>query len=209
MWPSPNGTIRNILGGTVFREPILIGAIPRLVPGWTRPIIIGRHAFGDQYRATDLVVPGPGTLELSFTPASGARVVHRVYDFAGAGIALAMYNTDEVRTRHSPGRGLRVGCTRGHGGALCTGPAYGVCAGCVGACIWRVRTDPTALWCQSITGFAHSCFQMALAKRLPLYLSTKNTILKRYDGRFKDIFASIYAQYAGVPPSGPPLPPKP
>ncbi len=141
MWKSPNGTIRNILGGTVFREPILIRNIPRLVPGWTQPICIGRHAFGDQYRATDFVVKGKGKLTITFTPENGEPVVHEVYKFEDDGIAMAMYNTDE-----------------------------------------------------SITGFAHSCFNMALNKRWPLYLSTKNTILKAYDGRFKDIFAAIYEQ---------------
>ncbi|KAG0025240.1 isocitrate dehydrogenase (NAD(+)) idh1, partial [Podila clonocystis] len=140
MWKSPNGTIRNILGGTVFREPILCKNIPRLVPGWTEPIILGRHAFGDQYKATDLVVNGPGRLELVFTPADGsAKKNFVVYDFEGPGVALGMYNHDE-----------------------------------------------------SITGFAHSCFKVALDKSYPLYMSTKNTILKKYDGRFKDIFQEIY-----------------
>jgi isocitrate dehydrogenase len=139
MWKSPNGTIRNILGGTVFREPILISNIPRLVPGWTQPICIGRHAFGDQYRATDFVVKGKGKLTITFTPENGQPQVHEVYNFDDDGIAMAMYNTDE-----------------------------------------------------SITGFAHSCFNMALNKKWPLFLSTKNTILKAYDGRFKDIFAAIY-----------------
>jgi len=140
MWLSPNGTIRNILGGTVFREPILISNVPRLVPGWKKPITIGRHAFGDQYKATDFVVPGPGTLEMIYKPEGGEPVVYKVYDFkSSGGVALGMYNTDE-----------------------------------------------------SIKGFAHSCFQYALSKGWPLYLSTKNTILKRYDGRFKDIFQEIY-----------------
>jgi len=139
MWKSPNGTIRNILNGTVFREPILIKNIPRLVPGWTQPIVIGRHAFGDQYRATDIVVPGAGKLELTFTPKGGAPQVHHVYDFEAAGVTMAMYNTEE-----------------------------------------------------SIVGFAHSSFQYALQKKWPLYLSTKNTILKQYDGRFKDIFEDVY-----------------
>jgi len=140
MWKSPNGTIRNILNGTVFREPIVISNIPRLVPGWTKPIVVGRHAFGDQYRATDLRVPGPGKFELVYTPAdgSGAQVMN-VYDFEGPGVGLAMYNTDE-----------------------------------------------------SIQGFAKSCFEYALEKKWPLYLSTKNTILKAYDGRFLMIFAEIY-----------------
>lgn len=140
MWKSPNGTLRNILGGTVFREPILCETIPRLVPGWTKAITIGRHAFGDQYRATDMVIKEPGKFELVFSPASGAEPTRtEVFNFPGGGCGMAMYNTDE-----------------------------------------------------SITGFAHSCFQYALAKKWPLYLSTKNTILKRYDGRFKDIFEEIY-----------------
>jgi isocitrate dehydrogenase len=139
MWKSPNGTIRNILDGTVFREPILMSNIPRLVPGWTKPIVIGRHAFGDQYRATDFVVKGKGKLTISFQSENGEEQKHEVYNFDGDGVALAMYNTDA-----------------------------------------------------SIRGFAHSCFQLALVKGWPLYLSTKNTILKKYDGRFKDIFQEIY-----------------
>lgn len=141
MWKSPNGTIRNILGGTVFREAIICHNIPRLVPGWTKSIVIGRHAYGDQYRATDFVVPGPGKLELKFTPTDGSQAQNfNVFDFTeSGGVALAMYNTDK-----------------------------------------------------SITEFAHSSFQFALQKEWPLYLSTKNTILKKYDGRFKDIFQEIY-----------------
>jgi isocitrate dehydrogenase len=140
MWKSPNGTIRNILGGTVFREPIVIDNIPRLVPGWTKPIVIGRHAYGDQYRATDFVVPGKGTLEIKFVPSGGGEpIVHKVHEYDGSGVALAMFNTDE-----------------------------------------------------SIRGFAQSCFIYALDRKQPLYLSTKNTILKAYDGRFKDIFQEIY-----------------
>jgi isocitrate dehydrogenase len=142
MWKSPNGTIRNILGGTVFREPIVISNIPRLVPGWTQPIVIGRHAHADQYRATDFVVPGKGRLEIRFVPEAGTNAKEinlTVNEFKGPGVALGMYNTDE-----------------------------------------------------SITGFAHSCFNYALQKKWPLYLSTKNTILKAYDGRFKDIFQEIY-----------------
>ncbi len=139
MWKSPNGTIRNILDGTVFREPIIIKNIPRLVPGWTQPIVIGRHAFGDQYRATDTVIKGKGTLKMSFTGEDGKTQEWEVYNYKGDGVALCMYNTDE-----------------------------------------------------SIRGFAESCFNMALVKGWPLYLSTKNTILKKYDGRFKDIFAEIY-----------------
>jgi isocitrate dehydrogenase len=139
MWKSPNGTIRNILDGTVFREPIVISNVPRLVSNWTAPIIVGRHAFGDQYRATDFVVPGKGRLTVRFEGEDGKVIEHEVFQFKGAGVALSMYNTDE-----------------------------------------------------SISGFARSCFNMALSKKWPLYLSTKNTILKRYDGRFKDIFQEIF-----------------
>jgi len=140
MWKSPNGTIRNILGGTVFREAIICKNIPRLVTGWTQPIIIGRHAHADQYKATDFVVPEAGTLELRFVPKSGGPAIsHVVNEFKGAGVALGMFNTDA-----------------------------------------------------SITDFAHSSFKYALGRKYPLYLSTKNTILKRYDGRFKDIFQEIY-----------------
>jgi len=139
MWKSPNGTIRNALGGTVFREPIICKNVPRLVPGWTQPIVIGRHAFGDQYRSTDFVATGPGKFEIIFTPKQGEKQVYNVFDFPGGGVGMAMYNTDE-----------------------------------------------------SITGFAHSCFQYAIQKKWPLYLSTKNTIMKKYDGRFKDIFEEIY-----------------
>jgi isocitrate dehydrogenase len=139
MWKSPNGTIRNILDGTVFREPIICKNVPRLVPNWTKPIMIGRHAFGDQYKATDFVTKGPGKLTLTFEGANGEKISKEVYTFKGDGVALAMYNTDE-----------------------------------------------------SIKGFAHSCFNMALTKKWPLYFSSKNTILKKYDGRFKDIFQDIY-----------------
>lgn len=141
MWKSPNGTIRNILGGTVFREAIICKNIPRLVTGWVKPIIIGRHAYGDQYRATDFVVPGPGKVEITYTPKDGSqKVTYLVHDFEeGGGVAMGMYNQDK-----------------------------------------------------SIEDFAHSSFQMALSKGWPLYLSTKNTILKKYDGRFKDIFQEIY-----------------
>jgi isocitrate dehydrogenase len=140
MWKSPNGTIRNILDGTVFREPIVIKNIPRLVTNWTAPIIIGRHAYGDQYRATDTVIKGKGKLTMVFTPENGAEPqIFEIFNFKGDGVALSMYNTDE-----------------------------------------------------SIQGFARSCFNMALNKKWPLYLSTKNTILKKYDGRFKDIFADIF-----------------
>ena len=140
MWKSPNGTIRNILDGTVFREPIVCKNVPRLVPNWTAPICIGRHAFGDQYRATDFVTKGKGKLTVSFTPEDGsAPQSFEVFNFKGDGVALTMYNTDE-----------------------------------------------------SIRGFAHSCFNTALSKKWPLYLSTKNTILKKYDGRFKDIFEEIF-----------------
>ena len=139
MWKSPNGTIRNIVGGTVFREPIIMKNVPRYVQGWTKPIVIGRHAFGDQYKATDKVIKGKGTLTMSFTNEAGETTSWNVYDFKGDGVAMSMYNTDE-----------------------------------------------------SIYGFAHSSFQMALTKKWPLYLSTKNTILKAYDGRFKDIFEEVY-----------------
>jgi isocitrate dehydrogenase len=139
MWKSPNGTIRNILDGTVFREPIVIKNIPRLVTTWDRPIIVGRHAFGDQYRATDFVVPGKGKLTVKFEGEDGQVIEHEVFQFKGGGVAMAMYNTEE-----------------------------------------------------SIRGFARSCMNMALQKQWPLYLSTKNTILKKYDGRFKDIFQEIF-----------------
>jgi isocitrate dehydrogenase len=140
MWKSPNGTIRNILDGTVFREPIVMTNIPRLVTTWNKPIVIGRHAFGDQYRATDTTIKGKGKLTMTFTPEDGGEPqTWEVYNFKGDGVALSMYNTDE-----------------------------------------------------SIAGFARSCFNMALDKKWPLYLSTKNTILKKYDGRFKDIFEEIY-----------------
>ena len=140
MWRSPNGTIRNILGGTVFREPILCSNIPRLVPGWTKPIVIGRHAFGDQYRATDFVVPGKGKLTVRFEPEDGgAPIEYEVFDFPGGGVAMAMYNLDD-----------------------------------------------------SIRDFARACMSFALGRGWPLYMSTKNTILKAYDGRFKDLFAEIF-----------------
>jgi len=140
MWKSPNGTIRNILGGTVFREPIICRNVPRLVPGWTDPIVIGRHAYGDQYRATDFVVPGPGKLTVTFTPKDGSAPIEReVFDFPGSGIAMAMYNLDE-----------------------------------------------------SIRGFARASFNYGLQRGWPVYLSTKNTILKSYDGRFKDLFQEVF-----------------
>lgn len=139
MWKSPNGTIRNILDGTVFREPIVCQNVPRLVINWTSPIIVGRHAFGDQYRATDFVVPGKGKLTMKFEGEDGTVIEREVYQFKSSGVAMAMYNLDE-----------------------------------------------------SIRGFAHSCFNVALGKGWPLYLSTKNTILKKYDGRFKDIFQEIF-----------------
>ena len=144
MWLSPNGTIRNILGGTVFREPIICKSIPLLVPGWKQPIVIGRHAFGDQYRCQDMVIKGPGRVTLKYAPADGSAPTElEVFNFKNTGgVSLAMYNTDE-----------------------------------------------------SITGFAHSCFQYALKKNYPLYMSTKNTILKRYDGRFKDIFEDVYQKH--------------
>lgn len=140
MWKSPNGTIRNILNGTVFREPIVMNNVPRLVPGWTKPIVVGRHAFGDQYRATDFTVDGPGKFEVIYTPKNGSAVQkYEVYNYEGAGVGLAMYNTDE-----------------------------------------------------SIYGFAQSCLAFAESKGWDLYFSSKNTILKKYDGRFKDIFQEVY-----------------
>lgn len=140
MYRSPNGTIRNILGGTVFRQPIICQNVPRLVPGWTRPIVIGRHAFGDQYRATDLVIPGAGKLTMTFAPADGSPpVTHEVFDFPGGGVAMSMYNLDD-----------------------------------------------------SIRGFARACMNYGLDLGWPVYLSTKNTILKAYDGRFKDLFQEVF-----------------
>jgi isocitrate dehydrogenase len=145
MWRSPNGTIRNILGGTVFREPIICRNVPRLVPGWTDPIVIGRHAFGDQYRATDMLIPGPGKLTVRFEPADGGAAIEReIFEFPGAGVALGMYNLDE-----------------------------------------------------SIRGFARACLNFGLTRGWPVYLSTKNTILKAYDGRFKDLFQEVFdAEFA-------------
>ena len=145
MWRSPNGTIRNILGGTVFREPILCSNVPRLVPGWTSPIVIGRHAFGDQYRATDFVVPGKGKLTMKFEPEDGGEVIEReVFDFPGGGVAMSMYNLDD-----------------------------------------------------SIRDFARACLSYGVQRKWPVYLSTKNTILKAYDGRFKDLFQEVFeAEYA-------------
>ena len=140
MYRSPNGTIRNILGGTVFRQPIICRNVPRLVPGWTKPIVIGRHAFGDQYRATDMVVPGAGTLTMTFKPADGSEpVTHEVFDFPAGGVAMSMYNLDE-----------------------------------------------------SIRGFARACMNYGLDLGWPVYLSTKNTIMKAYDGRFKDLFEEVF-----------------
>ncbi|HEX7703477.1 MAG TPA: NADP-dependent isocitrate dehydrogenase [Kofleriaceae bacterium] len=140
MWKSPNGTIRNIIGGTIFREPIICKNVPRLVPGWTRPIVIGRHAFGDQYKATDFVVPGAGTLTMTFTPKDGGKATeYKVFDFPSGGVAMGMYNLDE-----------------------------------------------------SIIGFARSSFNYGLNRAWPVYLSTKNTILKKYDGRFKDLFQKVF-----------------
>ncbi|MBT6960256.1 MAG: NADP-dependent isocitrate dehydrogenase, partial [Rhodospirillaceae bacterium] len=140
MWRSPNGTIRNILGGTVFREPIICSNVPRYVPGWTEPIVIGRHAFGDQYRATDFLVPGAGTLTMKFQPEDGGEPIDlEVYKFPEAGIAMGMYNLDE-----------------------------------------------------SIRGFARACMNYGLQRNYPVYLSTKNTILKAYDGRFKDLFQEVF-----------------
>jgi isocitrate dehydrogenase len=139
MWKSPNGTIRNILGGVIFREPIICENVPRLVPGWTKPIVVGRHAYGDQYRATDFLVPGPGKLTLTWQGANGDKIEREVFDFPGSGVAMSMYNLD-----------------------------------------------------QSIRDFGHASFRYALMRNYPLYLSTKNTIVKRYDGRFKDIFQELY-----------------
>ena len=140
MYRSPNGTIRNILGGTVFRQPIICRNVPRLVPGWTKPIVIGRHAVGDQYRATDMVVPGAGTLTMTFKPADGSEpVTHEVFDFPAGGVAMSMYNLDE-----------------------------------------------------SIRGFARACMNYGLDLGWPVYLSTKNTIMKAYDGRFKDLFEEVF-----------------
>ena len=146
MWRSPNGTIRNILGGTVFRQPIIMKNVPRLVPGWTEPIVIGRHAFGDQYRATDFKVPGPGKLTMTFEPADGGEPTRfEVFDFPASGVAMGMYNLDE-----------------------------------------------------SIRGFARACFNYGLSLGWPVYLSTKNTILKAYDGRFKDLFQEVFdKEFAG------------
>ena len=141
MWRSPNGTIRNIIGGTVFRQPIICNNIPRLVPGWTKPIVIGRHAFGDQYRATDFLIPGAGKLTMKFEPADGSETIeYEVFDFPGSGCAMGMYNLDD-----------------------------------------------------SIRGFARSCMNYGLDLGWPVYLSTKNTILKKYDGRFKDLFEEVFA----------------
>ena len=139
MWKSPNGNIRNILGGVIFREPIICQNVPRLVPGWTKPIVVGRHAYGDQYRATDFLVPGPGKLTLTWEGTNGDKIEREVFQFPDAGVAMAMYNLD-----------------------------------------------------QSIRDFAHASFRYALGRNYPLYLSTKNTIVKRYDGRFKDIFQELY-----------------
>ena len=142
MWKSPNGTIRNILGGVVFREPIICSNVPRLVPGWTKPIIIGRHAFADQYKATDFKVPGPGKLTIKFVGEDGQVIEHEVFDYPGSGVAMAMYNLDD-----------------------------------------------------SIRDFAHASFAFGLARNYPVYLSTKNTILKAYDGRFKDIFQEVFDEH--------------
>merc|ERR1719195_2289549 len=143
MWRSPNGTIRNIVGGTIFREPIVISNVPRLVPGWTKPIIVGRHAFGDQYRSTDFCPKVPGKFTMTFQPEDGSEATNfEVFNFPGPGVLMGMYNTDE-----------------------------------------------------SIVGFAHASMQYALSRNYPCYLTTKNTILKRYDGRFKDIFQEVYEQH--------------
>jgi isocitrate dehydrogenase len=139
MWRSPNGTIRNILGGVIFREPIIISNVPRYVPHWRKPVIVGRHAFGDQYRATDFKVPGPGKLTLTYTPEGGEPIEHEVYQFEGAGVAMSMYNIDS-----------------------------------------------------SIYDFARASLSYGLQRNVPVYMTTKNTILKAYDGRFKDIFEEVY-----------------
>ena len=139
MWKSPNGTIRNILGGVVFREPIICSNVPRLVPGWTQPIVIGRHAFGDQYKATDFVVPGPGKATMKWVGEDGETIEKEIFDFPDAGVLMGMYNLDK-----------------------------------------------------SIADFARACFNYGLQRKWPVYLSTKNTILKKYDGRFKDLFQEIY-----------------
>jgi isocitrate dehydrogenase len=140
MWKSPNGTIRNILGGVIFREPIIISNIPRLVPGWTKPIIVGRHAFGDQYKATDVKIPGAGSLTMTFTPADGGEPMElNIFDFPSSGVAMGMYNLDE-----------------------------------------------------SIREFARASLRYGLGRNYPVYLSTKNTILKAYDGQFKDIFQEVF-----------------
>src|SRR3954466_6460675 len=139
MWKSPNGTIRNILGGVVFREPIICKNVPRLIPGWTQPIVVGRHAFGDQYRATDFVVPGKGKMTITWEGEDGKKIEHEVFDFPGGGVAMAMYNLDD-----------------------------------------------------SIRDFARASFNYGLTRNYPVYLSTKNTILKVYDGRFKDLFQEIF-----------------
>ncbi|MFF4951613.1 NADP-dependent isocitrate dehydrogenase [Streptomyces chattanoogensis] len=145
MYPSPNATLRNVLGGVIFREPVIMANVPRLVPGWTRPIVVGRHAFGDQYRATELRVPGPGTLTLTFTPGDGSEPVEvEVHEFPGSGVALAMYNHDA-----------------------------------------------------SVRDFARAAFRYGLARGYPVYLSTKNTVLKKYDGRFKELFQEVFdAEFA-------------
>jgi isocitrate dehydrogenase len=146
MWKSPNGTIRNILGGVVFREPIICQNVPRLIPGWTQPIVVGRHAFGDQYRATDFVVPGKGKLKITWEGENGEKIDHEVFDFPGGGVAMGMYNLDE-----------------------------------------------------SIREFARASLAYGLNRNFPVYLSTKNTILKAYDGRFKDLFQEVFdAQFAAA-----------
>src|SRR5271166_3563087 len=145
MWKSPNGTIRNILGGVIFREPIICKNVPRLVPGWTLPIVVGRHAFGNQYKATDFRVPGPGKLTIKFVGSDGMTIEHDVFDFPGGGVAMAMYNLDD-----------------------------------------------------SIRDFARASMNYGLSRKYPVYLSTKNTILKAYDGRFKDLFQEVYEkEFAG------------
>src|SRR5574339_1233788 len=139
MWKSPNGTIRNILGGTIFREPIVIANVPRIIPGWTDPIVVGRHAFGDQYKATDFKIPGPGKLTIKWAGENGQEIEHEVFDFQSSGVAMGMYNLDD-----------------------------------------------------SIRDFARASFNYGLNRKWPVYLSTKNTIIKAYDGRFKDLFQEVF-----------------
>ncbi|MBN3325492.1 IDHP dehydrogenase, partial [Atractosteus spatula] len=187
MWKSPNGTIRNILGGTVFREPIICKNIPRLVPGWTQAITIGRHAHGDQYKATDFVVDKPGKFKMVFTPTDGSTAKEwEVFDFPGGGCGMGMYNTDETSSRPVLKEAL-VGLGTSSAPESCSERPFRFS---LPAEVAPSRAAPATR--PSITGFAHSCFQYAIQKKWPLYMSTKNTILKAYDGRFKDIFQDIF-----------------